>query len=87
MTALMAAALTASGIDSAGNAPFLRSVRQSDRLQMVPIYNSYRELSQIVPTAVFTFVLMVQDVSHVFQWLGASLIVLSISCRNLPRRA
>jgi hypothetical protein len=54
---------------------------------MVPIYNSYRELSQIVPTAVFTFVLMVQDVSHVFQWLGASLIVLSISCRNLPRRA
>jgi hypothetical protein len=34
MTALMAAALTASGIDSAGNAPFLRSVRQSDRLQM-----------------------------------------------------
>ncbi|CAN7550827.1 MFS transporter [Brucella pseudogrignonensis] len=87
MTALMAAALTASGIDSAGNAPFLRSVRQSDRLQMVPIYNSYREMSQILPTAVFTFVLMVQDVSHVFQWLGASLIVLSLSCRNLPRRA
>jgi MFS family permease len=33
MIALMAAALTASGIDSAGNAPFLRSVRQRDRMQ------------------------------------------------------
>ncbi len=87
MVALMAAALAASGIDSAGNAPFLRSVRQRDRLQMVPIYNSYREMSQIVPAAVFTLVLMVQDVSHVFQWLGMSLIVLSLSCRNLPRRA
>lgn len=87
MIALMAAALTASGIDSAGNAPFLRSVRQRDRMQMVPIYNSYREMSQILPTAVFTLVLMVQDVSHVFQWLGVSLIVLSLYCRNLPRRA
>ncbi len=87
MIALMAAALTASGIDSAGNAPFLRSVRRRDRLQMVPIYNTYREMSQIVPAAVFTLILMFQDVSHVFQWLGVSLIVLSLYCRNLPRRA
>lgn len=85
--ALMSAAFAASGIDSAGNAPFLRSVRQRDQLRMVPIYNTYREMAQIIPAAFFTLILMIQDVSHVFEWLGAGLLFLSLACRSLPRRA
>jgi len=84
--ALMFAALVASGIDSAGNAPFLRSVKNRDRLRMVPIYNTYREISQIIPAAIFTIVLMFQSVSQVFLWVGLSLLILSFYCRNLPRR-
>ncbi|MGC0055866.1 MFS transporter (plasmid) [Brucella pituitosa] len=84
--ALMFAALAASGIDSAGNAPFLRSVKNRDRLRMVPIYNTYREISQIIPAAIFTIVLMFQGVSQVFLWVGLALIILSFYCRNLPRR-
>ncbi|MBV2144904.1 MFS transporter [Falsochrobactrum sp. TDYN1] len=85
--ALMFAALAASGIDSAGNAPFLRSVRKRDRLRMVPIYNTYREISQIIPAAIFTIVLMFQGVSQVFLWVGLALVILSFYCKNLPRRA
>lgn len=85
--ALIAAAVAISGIDSAGNAPFLRAIRSRDRLRMVPIYNTYREMSQIIPAAVYTVLISVSGVASVFIASGVALVLLSIGCIKLPRRA
>lgn len=86
-TALIVASVAISGVDSAGNAPFMRAVKSRDRLRMVPIYNTYREMSQIIPTAVYTLTLMVFGVSSVFVLSGIALALLSLFCLKLPRRA
>lgn len=87
VAALIVASVAISGVDSAGNAPFMRAVKSRDRLRMVPIYNTYREMSQIVPTAVYTLILMAFGVSSVFVLSGIALALLSLFCLKLPRRA
>lgn len=84
--ALIFAALAVSCIDSAGNAPFMRAVKSRDRMRMVPIYNTYREVSQIIPTAIYTLLLMFYSVSSVFIVSGLGLAILCILCLKLPRR-
>lgn len=85
--ALILAALAISGVDSAGNAPFMRAVRKRERLGMVPIYNTYREMAQIVPAAVYAVLLTMFGVSSVFVVSGLALGLLSVLCMKLPRRA
>lgn len=85
--ALFASAVAISGVDSAGNAPFMRAVKSRERLRMVPIYNTYREMSQIVPAAVYTVLLTIFGVSSVFVISGVALVVLSLLGTKLPRRA
>jgi len=87
IVALIVAAIAISGVDSAGNAPFMRAVKPRERMRMVPVYNTYRELSQILPTGVYTLLLMVFQVGIVFAATGIALTILSLFCLKLPRRA
>ncbi|MAY63543.1 MAG: hypothetical protein CML29_15175 [Rhizobiales bacterium] len=85
--ALIVSAIAISGVDSAGNTPFMRAVRIRDRTRMVPIYNTYREMSQLVPAMVYAVLLTTFGVGSVFIVSGLALGVMSIFCRRLPRRA
>lgn len=85
--ALIVAAVAVSAIDSAGNAPFMRALRSREQMRMVPIYNTYREMSQIVPSAVYAIILTAFSLPSVFLVTGIALAILATACLKLPRRA
>lgn len=61
-----AAACGAAIIDGAGNIPFLRATRASERPNMAGIYTTYRDTSQFVPIAAFSLILLVSQLSAAF---------------------
>ncbi|MBV2143648.1 MFS transporter [Falsochrobactrum sp. TDYN1] len=83
---LIGASLAISAVDSGGNAAFLRAVRPHQRIRLVPIYNTYRDLAQVAPSALFSITLLYFDVSSVFTITGLILIICSYYCLNLNKR-
>jgi MFS family permease len=63
---LLAAAFAASIIDGPGNIAFLRATRPRERSSMAGIYTTYRDVSQFVPIAVFSVILLVSQPSTAF---------------------
>ena len=83
---LLLGALAASGIDSVGGIPFLRSVRFHERQSMTAVYRTFIEMSELLPSIVYAVALRYFDVSIVFIILGASLSLMSVlSWRYLPK--
>lgn len=83
---LMVAALAISAIDSRGNSPFLRAVRAHQRIRMIPIYNTYRDIAQIAPSALFAIILLLYGINSVFLITGLILVAVSQYCLYLNRR-
>jgi MFS family permease len=83
---LLLAALFASGIDSVGGIPFLRSVRPNERQRMTAVYRTFIDFSELIPGFIFAIALSFFDVSIVFVILGVCLSVLAaLVWRYLPK--
>ena len=83
---LLAATVGASAIDGAGNVPFLRAVRPLQRAQMLSVYLTYRDGSQLLPPAFFSLLLAFTSLPAVFAVSAASMFVFTHYVRYLPRR-
>jgi MFS family permease len=83
---LLLAALFASGIDSVGGIPYLRSVRPLERQRMTAVYRSFIEFSELIPGFIFAIALSYFDIGVVFIILGVCLSSLAIiTWRYLPK--
>lgn len=83
---LVFSALCTSTIDGAGNMPFLRAVRPLEREEMAGVFSTYRDVSQLLPPALFVVLLRFLPVHAVFGAAGLWMLSLAWLCRYLPRR-
>jgi MFS family permease len=83
---LVFSAFCTSTIDGAGNMPFLRAVRPFEREEMAGVFSTYRDVSQILPPALFVVLLRFLPVHAVFGAAGLWMLSMAWFCRYLPRR-
>ena len=83
---LLLATLVTSSLDAAGNTPFLRAVRPLQREEMTGVFSIYRDMSQLLPPALFALILGVLPVHAVFAAAGVWMLVMAWFTRYLPRR-
>ena len=79
------AAIGSSALDALGNIPFLRAVHHYERSEMTSVFRTYIEASQLLPSAVYTAVLLVAPLQSVFLVLGAVLLISAWYARYLPK--
>ena len=83
---LLTGSLAASALDGVGGIPYLRAVRPHERQRMTPVYRTYIDFSELIPSFIFAFALMWLPIGAVFVILAGGLaIVGAISWRYLPR--
>lgn len=83
---LLVGSLAASALDGVGGIPYLRAVRPHERASMGPVYRTFIDFSELVPSAVYAVALLYFDVSVVFVLMGLGLAVCgALSWRYLPR--
>src|SRR5262245_48771549 len=83
---LLIGAAANSVLDGVGGIPFLRSVKAHERPQMTGVYRSYVDLSDLLPSLIYSFVLLVFPLGAVFGVLGIWLAIVGlIAWRYLPR--
>ena len=83
---LLVGAAANSVLDGVGGIPFLRSVKAHERPQMTGVYRSYIDLSDLLPSLIYSFVLLAFPLGSVFIILGAWLAVVGfVAWRYLPR--
>lgn len=83
---LLAGAACIVVLDSLGNIPFMRFVRPSERNQMSPVFQTYIDLSDLLPSTVYTLLLAHFDFRAVFLASGALTIATGFVALRLPRR-
>ena len=84
---LLGGALAATAIDGVGSIPFLRAVHPHERAEMTGVYRTYLDLSELLPTAIFSVLLLFAPLSAVFVALGVwSAICGVVTWRYLPKR-
>lgn len=84
---LLGGALAATAIDGVGSIPFLRAVHPHERATMTGVYRTYLDLSELLPTAIFSVVLLFAPLSAVFLILGLWAAVCGVvAWRYLPKR-
>jgi MFS family permease len=83
---LLLATLCTASLDGAGNTPFLRAVRPLEREEMTGVFSIYRDVSQLLPPALFAVILGVLPVHAVFAVAGVWMLVMAWFSRYLPRR-
>ncbi len=83
---LVIAAFSAGTIDGAGNLLFLRAVHPYERAEMATVYASFRDVTQVVPPAVCSALLMAFALPSVFIASGAMMLASVIIARHIPRR-
>lgn len=72
--------------DVAGNLPFLRLVKPSERQTMTPIYATYREFSDSVPPGIFSLLLLKFALPVVFLATGIAMAATALYTTRLPKR-
>jgi MFS family permease len=83
---LLIGAIANSALDGVGGIPYLRSVRAHERPQMTGVYRSYVDLSDLLPSLIYSFVLLVFPLGAVFCVLGIWLAIVGlVAWRYLPR--
>jgi MFS family permease len=83
---LLLGAVANSALDGVGGIPFLRSVRAHERAQMTGVYRSYIDLSDLLPSLIYSFVLLAFPLGTVFCILGVWLAIVGfVAWRYLPR--
>ncbi len=83
---LVITALCTASIDGAGNVPFFRAVRPFEREQMTGVFSTYRDMSQLLPPALFAVLLLFLPVHAVFGVAGLWMLCVAWLCRYIPRR-
>jgi MFS family permease len=84
---LLGGSLAATAIDGVGSIPFLRAVHSHERAEMTGVYRTYLDLSELLPTALFSIVLLYAPLSAVFLLLGGwAMICGFVAWRYLPAR-
>jgi MFS family permease len=82
---LLIGAVANSGLDGVGGIPYLRSVRAHERPQMTGVYRSYIDLSDLIPSFIYSFVLLAFPLGTVFYILGVAMAVIGfVAWRYLP---
>jgi MFS family permease len=83
---LLIGATANSVLDGVGGIPYLRSVRAHERPQMTGVYRSYIDLSDLLPSLIYSFVLLAFPLGSVFYILGVWLAIVGlVAWRYLPR--
>jgi MFS family permease len=83
---LLIGAIANSALDGVGGIPYLRSVRAHERPQMTGVYRSYIDFSDLLPSLIYSIILLAFPLGSVFLILGAWLAVVGfVSWRYLPR--
>jgi MFS family permease len=83
---LLIGAVAGSSLDGVGGIPFLRAVRARERAEMAGVYRTFIDMSELLPTMVFSVVLLLLPLGAVFVVLGLWLLVVTaLSWRYLPR--
>jgi MFS family permease len=83
---LLIGAIANSVLDGVGGIPYLRSVRAHERAQMTGVYRSYVDLSDLLPSLIYSVVLLVLPLGSVFCILGVWLAIVGfLAWRYLPR--
>jgi MFS family permease len=83
---LLVAATANSVLDGVGGIPYLRAVRAHERPQMTAVYRSYIDLSDLLPSLIYSFVLLAFPLGSVFYILGIWLAIVGlVAWRYLPR--
>ena len=84
-TLLVLAAGAASTIDAAGNTLFLRAVRAKERLEMAPVFATFRDFAQCAPPAVFAVLLVFFPLPVVFVATGLVMLGMGNLAGQIPR--
>jgi MFS family permease len=83
---LLVGAVAGAALDGVGGIPFLRAVKARERAEMAGVYRTFIDVSDLLPTLVFSIVLLVFPIGAVFVVLGLWLaIVAALSWIYLPR--
>ena len=85
-TVLVFAGLVTSLIDGAGNVPFLRAVKPSQRSRMTAVFMTYRDASQLVSPAIFSGLLALFSFTSLFVAVGLLMLGTTALVRHIPRR-
>ena len=83
---LLLAGVGAVTLDALGGIPFMRSVHPYERPQMTAVYRTYIDLSDLLPAAIFAFLLSYFDIRAVFLASGLFGLAVAVVARQLPRR-
>ncbi len=83
---LLIASIGASAIDGVGGLPFMRAVRYHERAEMAGVYRTYVDTADLVPTFIYSLLLLYFPLGGVFVAMGTwALICGLIAWRYLPR--
>ena len=83
---LLVAALAAVALDGVGGIPFLRAVRARERAEMASVYRTYIDLSDLIPSFIFSIVLGFFEIGSVFVIMGAAQFAIALTAWHyLPK--
>jgi hypothetical protein len=83
---LLVGAVAGAALDGVGGIPFLRAVRARERAEMAGVYRTFIDMSELIPTLVYSVALLVLPLGAVFVLLGLWLaLVAALSWIYLPK--
>jgi MFS family permease len=83
---LVTAAFSAGTIDGAGNLLFLRAVHPYERAEMTTVFASFRDVTQVVPPAACSLLLLFFALPSVFVASGVMMLASAALATHIPRR-
>lgn len=83
---LLVATLAMIAVDSAGNAPFMLSVKPGERSEMTAVFNTYRDVAEMTSPGLFSVLLRVFELPIVFVTGGAIMLAVAGLSRRMHRR-
>jgi MFS family permease len=83
---LLIAAIGATAVDGVGGLPFMRAVHYHERAEMAGVYRTYVDIAELIPTFIYSILLLFLPLGSVFVVMGAwGLVCGLIAWRYLPR--
>jgi MFS family permease len=70
---LLAGSIAGSSLDGVGGIPFLRAVKARERAEMSGVYRTYNDMAELIPSLVFSILLLFLPLGAVFLTLGLAL--------------
>ena len=74
---LLAGSIAGSSLDGVGGIPFLRAVKARERAEMSGVYRTHIDMSDLVPSLIYSVLLLFLPLGAVFITLGAGLIIIA----------